>query len=169
MHCLLQGSKISSQHCARNRLVVLGHSTTRSWMAWQASSHPIYHTPILAFSLSLPSPCCPTAAQGRSAGSSSVAWLTSVPSSCDSMVLSHEAAVAHKASLLQVGLTSCAMTVGAAHQREQDGKMGEMGASLLSVCWFLHPSAGQSVPLLNSESQRRAVMRAGRRKKSKCQ
>lgn len=144
VHCLLHGSKISSQHRARTRLVLLGHSTTRSWMAWQASSHHLYHTPILAFSLSLPSPHCPTAAQGRSAGSSTVAWLMSVPSFCDSMVLSHEAAVAHKASLLQVGMASCVMTVGAARQREQDGKWWKWK-------WVCCLYVGFCTPLLGSQ------------------
>lgn len=52
--------------------------------------------------------------------------------------LGPEAATAHQTE----------MRAGAAC-REQDGKMGEMGVSLLSVYWFLHPSAGLSVQLLN--------------------
>lgn len=34
--------------------------------------------------------------------------------------------------------------------------MGETGVSLLSVCWFLHPSAGRSVQLLNIVAETRS-------------
>lgn len=56
--------------------------------------------------------------------------------------LGPEAATAHQAE----------MRAGAAC-REEDEKMGEIGASLRSVYWFLHPSAGLSVQLLNYVAQ----------------
>lgn len=133
-YCLQHGSKITPQCCAQSRLVVLGHSASRSWMAWHASSSPPPHT------LSLQPPHCPMAAQGREAGSCTVALLTNGPIFCISMALSPMVAMAHEAFLLQVGLASFEMRVGVAHHRawENGGNESQLAVCILvsaPLCW----------------------------------
>lgn len=111
--------------------------TTSSWMAWQAYSPLPQQPPFPAFPLT-PAPRLP--GDSRAAPAPQLRRVPRAP------VTSWSSGPGLPGlSTLKRGQELPA--------REQGGKMGVMEASLLPVYWFLHPSSGQSVQLLNNVAE----------------